>query len=114
MSETSTNAYPVDSTSYTLPDGRTVIGRDAYEAEMVKGVFAEKADRTNAEAAEKALEDARHSTEASSADDWESSSFAEAVSLDLQEAQARATLAVADEIRALTAALTRMNARAER
>lgn len=31
--------YEVDSTSYTLPDGRTVIGRDAYEAEMVKAVF---------------------------------------------------------------------------
>jgi hypothetical protein len=31
--------FPVDSTSYTLPDGRTVIGKDAYEAEMVKAVF---------------------------------------------------------------------------
>lgn len=32
-------AYPVDSSSHTLPDGRTVIGQDAYEAESVKAVF---------------------------------------------------------------------------
>lgn len=32
-------AYPVDSSSHTLPDGRTVIGKDAYEAEVVKAVF---------------------------------------------------------------------------
>lgn len=31
--------YAVDSTTYTLPDGRTVIGKDAYEAEVVKAVF---------------------------------------------------------------------------
>lgn len=31
--------YEVDSTTYTLPDGRTVIGRDAYEAELVKAAF---------------------------------------------------------------------------
>lgn len=44
MSETSTNEWPVDSTSYTLPDGREVIGRDAYDAEMVKVAFASLLD----------------------------------------------------------------------
>jgi hypothetical protein len=39
MENESTNPYPVDSTTYTLPDGRQVIGRDAYEAEMVKHAF---------------------------------------------------------------------------
>jgi hypothetical protein len=30
---------PVDSEVFRLPDGRTVIGRDAYEAELVRSVF---------------------------------------------------------------------------
>lgn len=30
---------PVDSEVFTLPDGQTVIGRDAYEAEMTRRVF---------------------------------------------------------------------------
>ena len=32
-------AYPVDSEVFTLPDGQTVIGRDAYEAELTRRVF---------------------------------------------------------------------------
>lgn len=31
--------YPVDSETFTLPGGGTVIGRDAYEAEMTRRVF---------------------------------------------------------------------------
>lgn len=69
---------------------------------------------TNAEAALQRLEDADHTIDASDREDWEGSTLAANVSLTYEEAQVRATLAVADEIRALTAALTRMNARAER
>lgn len=36
-------SHPVDSTPYQLPDGRKVIGRDAYEAETVAAIFAEAA-----------------------------------------------------------------------
>lgn len=31
--------YPVDSQTFPLPGGGTVIGRDAYEAEMTRRVF---------------------------------------------------------------------------
>lgn len=69
---------------------------------------------TNVKAADQRLKYANAAIDSSDRDDWEDSSFAERVSLNLQQAQVNATLAVADEIRALTAALTRMNARADR
>jgi hypothetical protein len=31
--------FPVDSEVFTLPDGTVIIGRDEYEAEMVRQVF---------------------------------------------------------------------------
>lgn len=33
------SGFPVDSEVFTLPNGQTVIGRDAYEAEMTRLVF---------------------------------------------------------------------------
>lgn len=41
------NPYPVDSASYQLPDGSRVIGRDAYEAELVRRMFRTREEVTH-------------------------------------------------------------------
>lgn len=33
------SGFPVDSEVFTLPDGKVIIGRDAYEAELCRRVF---------------------------------------------------------------------------